>query len=314
MRNIKLLRGLVVCLMAAVLALSLLLARNMAGSEATDGEKTPDVLVEDRVVAKIGSREFKLSVLRDQLLEKYGRELVNQLLDREALRLEAEEQNLKITREEVDAELKRMQQGYDSEEIFYESMLSQIGLSKEDIREDVYYKLILEKVATRTIVVTDQEISSYIKEHPEEFGLVSLLRIEKIINQNEEQAKRTLELYKSGTDFGVLARERSLDTATAADGGDLGWVEDNDPFVSEEILKAARMMKVNEVRGPIPTEEGFAVIRLRDKKEQSKGTTEEIRESVRKMLALQKAPPIQDIVQTLRNKFKAVIMDPELHG
>lgn len=311
MRDIKLLRGLTVCLAAAVLVLSLLLVWE-SGKGEDKGQEKEEVLTEDRVIARIGSREFKLSILEEQLLHKHGSELLNQLLDREALRLELEEQGLKISREEVDAELKIMQQGYDSEDLFYESMLTQLGMSKEDIREDVYYKLVLEKIATRTVQISETEISGYIKEHPEEFGIISMLRIQKIVNQTAEQAKRTHELAKSGKDFGILAKERSLDTVTASDGGDLGWVEDNDPFIPQEILKAARKMKVGEIAGPIQTEEGFTVIRLRDKKEQSKGTPEQIRENVRRLLSLQKAPPMQDIVQSLRNKFNTVILEPEL--
>jgi foldase protein PrsA len=309
MRNIKLLWGLTVCLTAAVLVLALLLVRVSGSEQGGTAEADPDA---ERIVAKIGSREIKLGVLKEQLLEKYGAELVNQLLDRDAMQLEADRQGLKITREDVDGELKRMRQGYDSEEQFYESMESQVGLSKAEIREDVYYKLLLEKIATNRIKISDQDVEAYIKQHPEEFELISTLRIQLIVNGTADQARRTIELFKSGKDFAQLAKERSLDTATASEGGDLGWVEDNDPFIPQEILKAARTLKVGDIGGPIQTAGGFAVILLKDKKEQSKGTSEEIRQSVRKMLALQKAPPMQEIVQSLRDSYKAVILDPEL--
>lgn len=310
MRNIKLLRGLAVCLAAAALVLGLLLVRESGKGHRDEGQM-PEPSAGDRVVAKIGTREFHLSLLQDQLLEKHGTELLNQLLDREAIRLESDEKGFKISRDEVDAELARMQQGYDSEEQFYESMQTQLGMSKEDIREDVYYKLMLEKIATDAIQVSDSDINQYMKDHPEEFGVTSMLRIQKIVNQTEDQAKRTLELAKSGKDFGTLAKERSLDTATASDGGDLGWVEDNDPFIPQEILKAARALKVGEIAGPVHTDEGYTVILLKDKKEQSKGSPEQIRQNVRKMLSLQKAPPMQDIIQSLRKKYNAVIVDQD---
>lgn len=307
MRNIKLLWGLTACLLAAVLVLGLMLARERSGNGGGPGTPEPD-----RVVAKVAGREFKLSTLQENLIHKYGPELLDQLLNQDAIRLEAEAQGVKLSREDVDAELKRMQQGYDSEELFYESMRSQVGLSKEEIREDVYYKLLLERLSTKNIKVTEEEITAYIKEHPEEFQMVSNLRIEIIVNQTVEQARRTIELYKGGKDFAQLARERSLDTATAAEGGDLGWVEDNDPFVPQEILKAARGLKVGDIAGPIETAEGFAVIRLKDKKDQSKGSTEQIKENVRKMLLLQKAPPMQDVLANLRSKHEAIILDSSL--
>lgn len=310
MRNVRLLWGLVGCLGAAVLVLGILLVKD--GGAGSDEGNPPDQTAGDRVVARVGSKEFKLSTLEEQLLQRYGAELLGQQLDREVLRLEADEQKIKVTREELDEELTHMSQGYDSEEQFYASMESQLGMSKEDIREDVYYKLILEKLATASVSVSEQEISQYIKEHPEEFGVSSQLRIQKIVSQTEEQAQRTLELARSGKDFGILAKERSLDTSTASDGGDLGWVEDNDPFVPQELLKAARKMKVGDVSGPVKTAEGYTVIRLKDKKDVSKGTPEQIRQKVHRLLALQKAPPMQDITQSLRLKYKTVIEDSEL--
>ncbi|WP_438448979.1 foldase protein PrsA [Gorillibacterium sp. sgz5001074] len=311
MRNIKLLWGLTVILSAAVLVLGLLVIRLSGREQGLPDAAAPDPEAE-RVVAKIGGREFTLGVLEEQLMDKHGAELINQLLDREAVRLESERIAVKVTREEVDRELKRMQQGYDSEEQFYESMKTQVGMSKEEIREDVYYKLLLDAVATSSIKVSGAEVDAYIKEHPEEFHMASLLRIGVIVNKTADQAKRTLELFRSGKDFAQLAKERSLDTASAAEGGDLGWVEDNDPFIPQEYLKAARTLKVGDVAGPVETDGGFAVILLKDKKDQSKGSMEEIRARVTKQLALQKAPPLQDILQSLRKKYDAVILDPAL--
>ena len=43
-----------------------------------------------------------------------------------------------------------MQQGYESEQQFYESMKSQLGMSEQEIKEDVSNKLLLEKLATST--------------------------------------------------------------------------------------------------------------------------------------------------------------------
>ncbi|MNC72634.1 hypothetical protein D3C75_1237120 [compost metagenome] len=71
-------------------------------------------------------------------------------------------------------------------------------------------------------------------------------------------------------------------------------------------------MKVGDISGPIKTAEGYTVIRLKDKKDVSKGTPEEINANVHRILALQKAPPLADITQTLRVKYKAEIEDSEL--
>lgn len=266
----------------------------------------------EAVVARIGDVEIKSSALQQHLLHKYGKEQLNEMLDREAIRMESEETGIKIQRDEIDQELKRMQQGYENEKQFFDSMKSQLGLEKEEIREDTYYKLLLEKIATRAIKVTEQDIDAYMKAHPDEFGKIQLLRIQKIVNATKEQASRTIELYKSGHDFAQLAKERSLDTATANDGGDLGWVEDTDPFVPAEIMKAAKSLKAGDVSAPIETADGYVVVRVKDRKEQNKSGAGNVREAVRKQLSLQQAPPLADVVDEMRKKRNAVILDPAL--
>lgn len=315
MRNTKLLWGLIGFLLIVVAALGFEVIR-LTRERITDPNHplpppSPSAM-SDGVVAKIGDVEIRSSALQQQLLHKYGAEMINQMLDREAIRMEADDLGMKIGRDEIDRELKRMQQGYDSEQQFYESMKTQLGMTKDEIREDVYYKLLLEKIATRNINVSEQDIDAYIKAHPEEFGKIQLLRIQIIVNASKDQAARTIELYQSGRDFAQLAKERSLDTATANDGGDLGWVEENDPFVPAEIMNAAKSLKAGEISGPIETAEGYAVVRLKDRKEQVKGDNGDIRETVRKQLLLQQAPPLPEVVKSLRGKRNAVILDPQL--
>ena len=80
------------------------------------------------------------------------------MLDRYAIQMEADELGFKLTRADIDDELKRMQQGYESEELFYKSMKEQVGMSEPELRQDVNYKLLLERIATKDIHVTDEEI------------------------------------------------------------------------------------------------------------------------------------------------------------
>lgn len=311
MRSVKLLWGVTVFLLVLVILLCSYWLRTRFGGADPYGKTIPSG-PQDKVLARIGDHEIKTSVLEQRLFTKHGAELLNQLIDREAIQMEADELGLKVTREEIDQELKRMQQGYDSEQHFYDSMKQQLGLSKDEIREDVFYRLLLEHIAIRDIHITEADVDAYIAAHPEEFGKTLSLRIQQIINKTIDQANRTIELYRSGRDFAQLAKERSIDTNTASEGGDLGWIENNDPFIPFEILKAARSLEVGQISGPIEVAQGYAVIRLKDRKEQTKGNASATRESIQKQLALQQATPLPEIIKTLREKRNASILDPKL--
>jgi foldase protein PrsA len=311
MRNVKrlwgVIAGLAICM---VVLICLLIARSSTQPDHNILQHTQEPNINERVVAKIGNREFTLGDLQKALEKHHGAEMLNQLLDREAIRLEGIEAGIQIKDSEIERELRRMQQGYQSEAQFYEAMVEQLGMTKEELREDVYYKLLLEAIATRNVTVSDIEVNEYIRTHPDEFKNKVELDIQQIIVPDQEQANKVLAEIAKGADFAILARDRSLDHATANGGGELGWVVEDDPFVPLGIMNAAKGLKVGGVSTPITVDNGLAIIRLRNRREKSNPDASFIRETVRKELALQQAPPLKDVVKSIREKRGAVITDP----
>ncbi len=70
-------------------------------------------------------------------------------------------------------------------------------------------------------------------------------------------------------------------------------------------------MQAGQISAPIPLDKGqYAVIRLKERKEKGKDFVDMIREGVRRDLALHQAPPLKDILSSLRAKRNASIVDP----
>lgn len=315
MRSVRLLWGAIGVLLACVLALTILLTdakRSQLGSPLPSVPPDKGAAAErEKVVARVGGATIRYGELMTRLADKYGAELLSQLIDREAIRQEAEALQVTVGRGEIESELARMRQGYESEDAFYKSMKEQLGLSRAELSEDVYYKLLLERLATRTVSVTDTEVQAYIKDHPEEFKSFVQYHLLKAEVKTKEEANQFIADLNKGFDFRVLAKERSLDTATAKSGGDLGLVEESDPFIPPFIIQAARTMKINEISKPIPVKNGYAVIQLLAKKETNKIIDAELKENVRNELALQKAVPLNELVRQIREKHKASVLVPE---
>ncbi len=266
----------------------------------------------DRILAKIGEYNITYQQLHNRLEQKYGKELLNQILDNEAIAQEGNTLGLTITNEEIAEELKRMQLGYDSEEQFYSSMKEQLGLTKEDIKKDIFYKLLLEKIATYQIVITDEMVEAYIEEHPEEFKSQTQVRLLQIVVSTEADAEEVIKELLGGADFAKLAVELSIDEMTAADGGDLGWVELDDPFVHEEIMQSATPLMPGEISTPVKIEEGYAVIKVTEREEPDPQDEVKLKEVVRKELALNQAVPLKELLSTLRKELGTVIVDSKL--
>ncbi|MCL6457091.1 MAG: peptidylprolyl isomerase [Gorillibacterium sp.] len=309
MRKVKLLWGIIVLLGATCMVL---IRMTMVQTTTPEVRPTDNGKDSSAIVAIVGDKKISLELLQEQVYQKYGTEMLGRMLDHLSIQLEADERKLQVEEAEISEELLRMQAGYENEEQFYQSMQEQVGMTRQELHEDVYFKLLVEKVATSDIVVGDNEISSYINENPDEFVRVREFHIQMILNETLEQANRTYELATEGADFATLAKERSLDTNTASGGGDLGWVEEHDPFLPVNMLEKAKEMKSGDISKPIETSEGYVVIKLVDQAQEEELAPDEIRDNVRKQLALQKAPPIKDYIISLREKWKAEIKDPSL--
>jgi foldase protein PrsA len=311
MRNVKRLWGVIGCMALCLLVLiSLQIARSWNQPEPTKPTEQQTVKDNERIVAAIGSRKITIGELETALEQRYGAELLNQIIDREAISLEGKETGISVTNAEIERELKRMQQGYESEGQFYESMKVQLGMSKEELREDVHYKLLLDKLATRNITITDAQVEEYIQTHPDEFKSEVEFHIRIIVVSTKEQANKVLSDLAKGEDFATLARDRSLDDNTSNGGGDLGWIEENDPFVAAPIMNAAKQLKVGETSKPIAVDNGYAIVNLRDRREKPNPELSFIKENVRKELALRNAPPLKEIITKLRAKWGSAIIDP----
>lgn len=316
MRNHKVLWAIICLLMVSVLILvsSMIFLKTEAPEQNADEDMNSNKKREhnERIIASIGDRSITYQELQINLVQRYGQELLNQLIDREAIKQEGKALGIIIAKQQMDDELKRMQQGYGSEEQFYESMKEQLGLSKKELYEDVYYKLMLEQIVIYDIHIGDEEVEEYLAEHADEFEGQVQFHIQQIIVSTIEEAQDIVSKLQGGADFEQLARERSLDEATSSSGGDLGFVGEGDPFVLPSIIEKANLMNVNEISQPIRLEEGYAIIKLKERIEPRKQDQEQLREIVRKELALNEALPLREVVDALRKKRNAEILDSQL--
>ncbi|WP_028551933.1 peptidyl-prolyl cis-trans isomerase [Paenibacillus sp. UNC451MF] len=309
MRNIKILWGVIAVLFIAVVILSSVLSADFFNQRHVD--MSPDQTKQNpsvKVIATIGDKTITSKELDQQLLQKHGRELLNQMVDHEVIRLEGKALGLFVEESEIQKELKRMQQGYDNEGQFYESMKVQLGLSPEALKTDIYDKLLQEKIITKDIIVSDEQVNAYIQSHPDEFKTEVQLRLQQIVVSSKEQAGKVAADVSKGVDFAQIAKDRSLDDATRDNGGDLGWIEEDDPFIAAPIMKAAKQLKVGEVSKAIDMNGQLFIVKLKDRKEQPKLSKEALMESVRKEIALRAAPPLKDAIMKLREKYKVNMM------
>lgn len=126
-----------------------------------------------------------------------------------------------------------------------------------------------------------------------------------ILLKTEQEAKDIIAQLDKGADFAALAKEKSLDTASGKDGGDLGWFDANQmvkPF-SEAV---ASMEKGKYSKTPVQSQFGWHVILLEDTRSVEPPAFADVKDSVR---GIMKNKQIQDYLEQLKAKSKVEIKD-----
>ena len=105
-----------------------------------------------------------------------------------------------------------------------------------------------------------------------------------ILVATEDEAKVIIADLKKGTDFEKLAKDKSTDKASGAEGGDLGWFKKAD--MVKEFADAAFALKKDALTDtPVKTQFGYHVIRLDDRRQAPPPTFDEMAEQIREEMA-----------------------------
>jgi len=141
---------------------------------------------------------------------------------------------------------------------------------------------------------TDAEVDAYLANHPE-------LDTDK---QKRAEAEEVLKQLRAGADFATLAKQYSTD-GSKDKGGDLGWFGHGD--MVPEFEQAAYALKPGEISGVVQSKFGFHIIKLEERKTETKDGKQEEKVHARHILfgdsnANPFAPP-----QSAREKARATV-------
>ena len=125
-------------------------------------------------------------------------------------------------------------------------------------------------------------------------------KVRHILVKTEEEARDTLAQLAKGAKFEALASERSIDTGSRANGGELNWAPPG-RYVKPFADALVKLKKGETTKTPVQTQFGWHVIQLQDERPLKIPSFEEAKGRLVQMMGQQS---LQKVVADLRSKAK----------
>ena len=249
----------------------------------------------DEVIVSTANFEITQDEFYNEVKKLAGDQLLQQVVLEKILNDKYE-----VTDEEIQAEFDTLKSQYGDQ---FETLLESSNLTEETLKQNIRFNLLQTK-ATDEVKISDEEIQAYYDQAKYE------LNARHILVETEEEAKAIVEELKNGADFAQLAKEKSVDTGSGVEGGELGWFSVG--TMVTEFNDAAYALELKTVSEPVKSDFGYHIIEVTDKREvEGYGTLEEKKEEIREQLKAQKAD-WNAIQEKLLEEAKIEVKDEDL--
>jgi peptidyl-prolyl cis-trans isomerase SurA len=247
-----------------------------------NGETRIAAVVNDEVisVADLRSR-VKMVMLSSnfpdspEIQQRITAQVLRTIVDEKLQMQEAKRQNVTATEDEVKKGISQIEKQNNMQSGQLDAVLKAHGIDRAALVDQITASIVWAKLVRRLVaqanMISDEEIdeaSKRIKEtanEPQSRVAEIFLAVDNPQQDDEMRrlAERLTEQMKQGARFSAVAQQFSQ-SATAAVGGDLGWVRPEQ--LSPELAKAVAQMRPGELSAPIRSGAGYYLMLVLDRR------------------------------------------------
>ncbi len=206
-------------------------------------------------------------------LKRLREQVLKNMVDEKLQLQEAKKKDVTVTDKEIQQAVLDLGKQNNMPNDQFAQFLKSLGPSATSLADQIHAEIAWNKLLRKTIRVEvgDDEVDAVINRLKENAGQFEYLVSEIFLisdspSKDEEvhqTAERLVNQIRDGSPFPAIARQFS-ESATAANGGLVGWVQQGqlDPEVEDKVTK----MRVKTVSDPIKTAGGYYIIDLQDRR------------------------------------------------
>lgn len=271
--------------------------------------------IQNRVVAIVNNELITLYELNSKIRELTGlssgelkekseemyietrRKVLDDLIDQKITLEKIKELEIEVPPEEVDQAIERVKE---DNQLTQEGLLAKLkerGTTYEAYRKSIKadlerMRLINYEVQSK-IMLREEDIETYYKEHIDEFSSGGKIRLSVIFlkqtdpadkdeaRELHQKAQGILSMIESGEDFGNLARKFSSGPG-AREGGDLGVFKLSE--LNPEMAEQIKGLSTGDVAKPIVKPDGIRIIKVVEKDGGGVKSLEQVRNAIQSIL------------------------------
>lgn len=233
------------------------------------------------IVATVGEMNITETAWLEKLKEMHGQKVLKEMINRQVVTLLAEKHNITIDEETIERELLLIR-------TMYQHGIDGGALNNDSAwKDEIRYQLLFEELLTQDVQIPEEQLKEFYTENHSLFNIEETYHFSHIVVTTEKEGLDITSELENGSNFSVLAMERSIDEFSANQGGDLGYVSVSNTHLPAEYFETLRSMEVGKWSLPIPIDKGYALLYLNEKIKGTDYSFKEVKGQLRRQLAMQ---------------------------
>lgn len=285
----------------------------LSAAATVNGEPISEAEVQSRVQMQLQGQNVTA-----EMLEQVRQQVLESLIDTRLVEQYALENSPDVATETIESVLANVQQQLENQGTSVSEYLRTRGLDEDSFRRQIkasvaWQQLIAEETSA-------EKLERYFSENKEQFD-GSQVRARHILvslpaKADEAQQRAALEklqkiraALEEGNDFAMVAQHASDDSASAAQGGDVGYFPRHGRMI-EPFAEAAFRLKESEISEPVHTQLGLHLIQVTDRR----SGTRTFAEAQSEVTTARTAELWNQVVRQMRSRAEIRMARPERQG
>lgn len=255
-----------------------------------------------QAAAVVGDKTISEAEYVASLKQKFGKQVLDDMINREVVFQEAKRVGITVDSQQLDKELAQIKESYGSQtdDEFQKALLKQAGTTVEALKREITYQMLLQALATKDITVKDDELMTIYNNHPERYSRPMQVHLYQIVVASQKEAGQVAQELTQGANFQTLAKERSIDSLTAPNGGDMGWISMNGSRLPDEAKTVIADLGTDKNSAAVKIGDNYAIYRIAERREAEQRTFDDIKEELRREVAYAQVESLDSVLEQLR--------------